>query len=302
MFVVDVVILRKAKKKLAKPKAFAYLLTTGIIWCMETVNELRGAAWIAFLLERGGYKSLAELHKALDLVESVQSWSQYKAGVSPQESTVRLVDKAVPGSASLFLNGPLGLPLWAVLEGDMAVCQKVVSDLLNAYVEPEPWMSVARRPVASMGDAERLKALLEIVLPKSLWQPDSAGSVRFNPNAPHKIELVGWLSLPELLDRAENPLAIQYLKDKLNAGEENIIKSAVLGFVSKLTGKTAFVDRSKDNLTNPSYVLAFIALIQIANESRDKTLMNAPAFIKNGIRQAVADSFGSDIALFVENL
>lgn len=269
---------------------------------METVNELRGATWIAFLLERGGYKSLAELHEALDLVGSVQSWSQYKAGVVPQESTVKLVDKAVPGSASLFLNGPLGLPLWAVLEGDMAVCQRVVSDLLNGYLEPEPWMSVARRPVASMGDSERLKALLEIVLPRSLWQPESPDSMRFNPNAPHKIELVGWLSLSELLDRAENPLAVQYLKDKLKAAEENIIKSAVLGFVSKLTGKTAFIDRSKDNLTNPSYVLAFIALVQIANESRDKALMNAPTFLKLGIKQAVADTFGPDVALFLETL
>ena len=269
---------------------------------METVNELRGATWIAFLLERGGYKSLAELHEALDLVGSVQSWSQYKAGVSPQESTVRLVDKVVPGSASLFLNGPLGLPLWAVLEGDMAVCQRVVSDLLTGYLEPEPWMSVSRRPVASMGDAERLKALLEIVLPRALWQPESPDSMRFNPNAPHKIELVGWLSLPELLDRAENPLASQYLKDKLKAAEENIIKNAVFGFVSKLTGKTAFADRSKDNLTNQSYVLAFIAMVQIANESRDKTLMNAPAFLKAGIKQAVFDSFGSDVALFVEGL
>jgi hypothetical protein len=295
------VIVSKEREKLAKQKAFACLLTTGMIWCMETVNEIRGATWIAFLLERGGYKSLAELHEALDLVGSVQSWSQYKAGVSPQESTVRLVDKAVPGSASLFLNGPLGLPLWAVLEGDIAVCQRVVSDLLNGYVEPEPWMSVARRSVASMGDSDRLKALLEIVLPRSLWQPPT-GSVRFNPNEPHKMELVGWLSLFELFERAENPLATQYVADKLKAGEENIIKHAVLGFISKLTGKHAFTDRSKDNLTNANYVLGFIALVQIANESRDKNLMNAPAFLKIGIKQAVADTFSSDVALFLETL
>jgi len=273
-----------------------------MIWRMETVNEIRGATWIAYLLEHGGYKSLAELHGALDLVGSVQSWGQYKAGkANPQETTVKLVDKALPGSAALWLYGPAGLPLWAVLEGDMAVCARVVDDLLNAVVEPEPWMTVGRRPVASMGDSERLKALLEVVLPRPLWvSPES--SVRYNPNAPHKMELVGWLSLAELLTRSDNPLAAQYRKDKLKAGEENIIKSFVYGMVAKLTGNSAFIDKPVFNLTNPSYVLAFIALVQIANESRDKALMNAPAFLKAGIHEAVADSFGSDVALFVENL
>ncbi|HHK5797648.1 TPA: hypothetical protein ACQVPB_005617, partial [Serratia marcescens] len=122
------------------------------------------------------------------------------------------------------------------------------------------------------------------------------------PNAPHNIELVGWLSLSELFERDENPLAAQYLKDKFKMGEESIIKSFVYGFVAKLTGKTAFTEKTKHNLTIPSYVLAFIALIQIANESRDKTLMNAPAFMKKGIYKAVADTFGYDVSLFLENL
>ena len=273
-----------------------------MIWRMETVNEIRGATWIAYLLDKGGYKSLAELHEALDLVGSVQSWGQYKAGkASPQESTVKLADRAVPGSASVFLNGPKGLPLWAVLDGDMAVCQRVVSDLLNGCVEPEPWMSVARRPVASMGDSERLKALLEIVLPQAQWHSPSS-SVRYNPNEPHRLELVGWLSLAELFQRAENPLAVLYPKDKLKAGEENILKSFVFGMVAKMTGQGAFSTQSKNNLTNPSFVLAFIALIQICNESRDKTLSLAPDFLKLGIKQSVNDCFGSEIFLFVENL
>lgn len=270
---------------------------------METLNELRGSAWVAYLLETGGYKSLAQLHEALEVVGSVQLWSAYKAGkASPQESTVKLVDRSLPGSATLFFNGPLGLPLWSVLDGDIEACQRVVSSLLDAFLEPKPWMSVARRPVSSMGDSDKLKAILEIVLPQSLWQPNTPDSMRFNPNAPHKLELVGWLSLAELFERTDNPLATQYLKDKLKAGEESIIKSAVLAFVSKLSGISAVPDKARHNLTNPSYVLAFIALIQIANESRDKTLMNAPAFLKQGIWHAVVDTFGSDIANFVENL
>lgn len=114
-----------------------------MISCMENAKELRGATWVAYLLDKGEFKSLADLHRAVSVVGDVQLWSAYKAGkASPQETTVKLVDKAVPGSASLFLNGPLGLPLWAVLDGDMAVCQRVVSDLLHGYLEPEPWMSV----------------------------------------------------------------------------------------------------------------------------------------------------------------
>lgn len=258
--------------------------------------------WIAFLLDNGGFKSLAELHKSLELVDSVQSWSQYKAGITPKETTITHIDKVIPGSASVFFNGPLGLPLWAVLDGDMAVCQKVVSDLLNNYLEPEPWMSVARRSVVSMGDSDKMKSLLEIILPKSFWQPDKKDSVRFNPNAPHKMELIGWLSLSELFERTDNPLATQYINDKIKLGEENIIKSTVFNFIFKMTGQSAFTEKSKNNLTNPNYVLGFISLIQIANESRDKTLMNAPAFLKNGIYQSVFDCFGSDIAEFVENL
>ncbi len=278
-----------------------------MIWRMETVNEIRGATWIAYLLDKGGYKSLAEMHEALDLVGSVQSWGQYKAGkASPQESTVKLADRAVPGSASLFLNGPLGLPVWAVLDGDMAVCQRVVSDLLNAYLEPEPWMSVARRSVVSMGDSERLKAVLEIVLPQAQWHSASS-SVRYNPNEPHKLELVDWLSLSELLGKDENSLAVSYSNDKIKAGEKNIIKSFVLGMTDMLKSgidvdQRAFTNKPESNLTNPAYVLAFIALIQICNESRDKNLMQAPEFIKLGIKDSVIDCFSIPIANFVKKL
>jgi len=274
---------------------------------METVNEIRGATWIAYLLDKGGYKSLAELHEALDLVGSVQSWGQYKAGkASPQESTVKLADRAVPGSASVFLNGPKGLPVWAVLDGDLSVCQRVVSDLLNAYLEPEPWMSVARRSVVSMGDSERLKALLEVVLPQSLWHSPSS-SVRYNPNEPHRLELVDWLSLSELLGKDENSLAVSYSNDKIKAGEKNIIKSFVLGMTDMLKSgidvdQRAFTNKPESNLTNPAYVLAFIALIQICNESRDKNLMQAPEFIKLGIKDSVIDCFSIPIANFVKKL
>lgn len=61
--------------------------------------------------------------------------------------------------------------------------------------------------------------------------------------------------MSELFERDENPLAAQYLKDKFKMGEENIIKSFVYGFVAKLTGKTAFTEKTKHNLTIPSYVL-----------------------------------------------
>lgn len=276
---------------------------------MENANELRGATWVAFLLDKGGYKSLADMHAALNVVGSVQLWSTYKAGkASPQETTVKLVDRAVPGSASLWFNGPGGLPLWAVLEGDIAVCQRLIADVLNDYLEPEPWMSLARRPVASMGDSERLKALLEIVLPQSHWQ-DARSSVRYNPNAPRKLELVGWLSLVELFARDENPLAISYPEDRLKAIQENVIKSFVFSFVnenSKNLGVPvephAVAHKPTCNLTDPAYVLAFIALIQVCNESRDKTLMNAPDFLKLGIHKAVIDSFSLPVAQFVQDL
>lgn len=284
------------------------MLTRGIIKRMDKAKRLRGATWIAFLLKHGEFKSLADLHRKLDVVGDSQLWSAYNTGVkSPQQTTVKLVDRVVPGSADVF-NGPPGLPVWDLIEGDVPLGQQIVTDLLTAYLQPERWMSLARSPLVSMGDSERLKALLEIVLPVSVWK----GSTVYNPNAINKIDLIGWLSLPELFELPENPLVLSYTTDRLKSIQDKVIKS----FVSHETeihknisdkygidtDKRAFVYHPDNNLSNPLYVLAFVAFIQICNESKDKTLSHAPQFLKVGIRQATIDLFGTDIAQLIMNL
>lgn len=270
-----------------------------MIWCME-LDELKGNLWIAYLLEKGRFKSLAELHDSLNVVGSVQLWSAYKKGTQPQETTVKLVDKAVPGSGSFWWSGPGELPLWAVLGGDMPVCGSVVSSLLNDYRKPARWMLLNRKPVSAMGDADKVKALLEIVLPESLWLPTNPKDAEFvHPllSAPAGNALKGWLSLPELFARPDNAVAVGYLQDRLKAKEQGVIRS----FVSKMTGGNVS-DETRHNLTNKHYVLAFIALVHLCYESKDYLLMPAPHFIKQGIYQSVVDAFGMDVADFVKEI
>lgn len=267
---------------------------------MANLNEIRGNSWVAYLLEKGGFKTLAELHESLNVVGSVQLWSAYKKGTQPQDSTVKLVDKAVPGSASLWFNGPGGVPLWAVLGGDLAICGSVVSSLLNDYRKPERWMLLNRKPVSAMGDADKVKALLEIILPESLWLPANPKDAEFvHPllSAPAGNALKGWLSLPELFARPDNAVAVGYLQDRLKAKEQGVIRS----FVSKMIGGNVS-NETKHDLTNKHYVLAFIALVQICYESKDYLLMPAPHFIKQGIYQSVVDAFGMDVADFVKEI
>lgn len=267
---------------------------------MANLNEIRGNLWVAYLLEKGEFKTLAELHESLNVVGSVQLWSAYKKGTQPQDSTIKLVDKAVPGSGSFWWSGPGGLPLWAVLGGDMPVCGSVVSSLLNDYRKPERWMLLNRKPVSAMGDADKVKGLLEIVLPESLWLPANTQDAEFvHPLLPVPTgnTLKGWLSLSELFARSENALAVGYLQDKLKAKEQGVIRS----FVAKIKGD-ALSAETRHDLTNKHYVLAFMALVQICYESKDKLLMPAPDFLKKGIYKAVVDAFGFTVADFVNEI
>ena len=272
---------------------------------MKKLDEIRGNQWIAYLLDKGKFKNLADMHGKLNVVNNVQLWSAYKKGTHPVPKTIDAVNEVIPGSAELYNHGKDGLPLWAVLSDKPDVWGQIVIDLLNECLETKPWMLLARKAVLRMTDAEKLKAMLEIVLPESLWYPSNPNESEYvNPllPAPVGIHLKGWLSLAELFSRDENALAVAYIKDKADATEKNIIKSHVYSFISKITGKNAFAEKTTHNLSNVNYVIGFMALIQICNSSRDKSLALAPDFIKNGIYQAVLDNFGDEIAELMKGL
>ena len=299
MFVVDKRTLNKTNKTIAKAKAFRHLLTTDMIWCME-LDELKGKLWVAYLLEIGKFKNLAEMHKVLGVVESVQSWSQYRVGTQPQDSTIKVVDKLIAGSGSFWWDGPGGLPLWAVLAGDMAICSQVISGLVNNYRSNKPWMLISRKEFSAMGDADKVKGLLEIVLPESLWLPTNTSDAEFvHPllPAPTGNALKGWLSLSELFARPANAVALGYIQDKLKSKEQGVIRA----FVERI--KTEHIRSDiKHNLTNKNYILGFIALINICNESKNYLLSPAPNFLKTGVYQSVVDAFGIDVAEFVKDM
>ncbi|MFZ6755543.1 hypothetical protein ACO0KY_19520 [Undibacterium sp. Dicai25W] len=289
----------ETKKTIAKAKPFQGLLTTDMIWCME-LDELKGKLWIAYLLETGKFKSIADMHKVLGVVESVQSWSQYKAGISPQDSTIKVVDKLIAGSGSFWWVGPGGLPLWSVLDGNMAVCSQVIAGLFNNYRGNKPWMLISRKEFSAMGDADKVKGLLEIVLPESLWLPANTRDAEFvHPllPAPTGNTLKGWLSLSELFTRTENALSVGYLQDRLKSKEQGVIRS----FVAMIKNENLSADKNHD-LTNKHYVLSFIALINICNDSKDKMLSPAPDFLKLGVYQSVVDAFGIGVAEFVKEM
>ncbi len=272
---------------------------------MENLEKIRGNAWIAFLLERGGFKSLAELHEGLAVVETSQLWGMYHRGVAhPQESTVKLIDRAIPGSASLWFNGPDGLPLWAVLDDNLSVCMQVVDGVLVDFPQPQEWMLLARKPFSRMDLADKTKALFEVVLPERvIWQPKDAPFPHPLLPMPQKNNLDGWLSLSQLFETEQNIFAHRYLNDYLKSKEKSIIKAFVFGMVSKMTGKKVFADDEiEHNLSNPTYVLSMIALLQLCFSSDDERLLKAPEYIKNGIKQSVLDCFGQDVMEFVINI
>lgn len=297
---------------------------------MVDLRQVRGSAWVAYLLEKGGFKSLAALHNSLEVVGSVQSWTSYKSGKElPLSSTVKVVDKAIPGSAELWDFGPYGLPVWAVLNGELDACLDLVNKQLMDYQGDEKWMLIKRRRVSKLTNYERVQAMLEITLPRTAWgfPPDAkaqrlaqsrvkATSTQWGhapldlSNEPpylNALNLRPEVSMEELFKMEVNPLSADYedyalatirhefLTDWVQNHPTTRMMQKSMGIIPNLD------DKLKPNLINKEFTLAYIALIYLCLESENNELMDAANFIYNGIYQAVLECFGQSIFNFYKN-
>lgn len=258
----------------------------------QELNRIRGHRWIKYLLEVGKFKTQAAMHDRLNVVSNVQMWSQYNKGTKrPISSTVIVVDKLIPGSADVWFKGYEELPLWDVLSRDRDHCLNYLEDFFaNAHFED--WMLKTKKTIKEMNDSERLYSMLQLVIDKEHWGVKQAFS-----------QVKATTSLNEILDLDHNLISECYeaQRDTFKKNKRDLelfIGSEIspeYGY-KKEKHKTFIKSHHKknNNLSNPSYVLALIALYFICDSSKEK-LGKAPGYIKQGISNAVLDTFGDEV-------
>lgn len=264
----------------------------------DELAVIRGRRWVNYLLKAGGFKTKAALHDALSVTNNVQSWSQYSKDekpVQPLDSTVITVDAKIPGSADVWFKGYEELPLWDVLSRDRNHCLNYLEDFFaNAHFED--WMLKTKKTIKEMNDSERLYSMLQLVIDKEHWGVKQAFS-----------QVKATTSLNEILDLDDNLISECYeaQRDTFKKNKRDLelfIGSEIspeYGY-KKEKHKTFIKSHHKknNNLSNPSYVLALIALYFICDSSREK-LGKAPGYIKQGISNAVLDTFGDEVHSYV---
>lgn len=258
----------------------------------QELNRIRGQRWIKYLLDVGKFKTQASMHEALNVVNNVQMWSQYNKGTKrPISSTVIVVDKSIPGSADVWFKGYEDLPLWDVLLGDETVCFSFIDEVL-ANAKAEDWMFKSKKAINDMTDSEKLFSILQLVTDKDDW--DVKQMFR---------EFKATKTLNEFLSSDPN-LISKYYENKSESFIAykkrlelfvNCLINPEYGYKGKKFKKLIKSERQNNQaLSNPKYVLALMAFYMVLknrNDIQDK----APEYIKNGISNAVLDTFGNEV-------
>lgn len=112
-------------------------------------------------------------------------WQDYFHGqTTPLNKTVDLVESVISGSAKNFYEGPEGLPLWAVLSGDVKKSKGVFYDFTDEAFQQEDW-----------DFHQRVVGLLTLFLPKSFEtlqvRPEGFPELSALPSAPRRYQT--WL-------------------------------------------------------------------------------------------------------------
>lgn len=135
------------------------------------LDKLRGDIWVKKCMHAARAKTLMALFEQTQTIVTMRElWSKYRAGtVKPTETSVKLLEKQFPGTASVWLSGPFGLPLWDVLNKDKATCDAYLRAYLSGCQHADGAIlnseDVSR---ASLGDC--VLGLLQQFLPKDLWR------------------------------------------------------------------------------------------------------------------------------------
>lgn len=260
-------------------------------------RRLRGKAWVQACLAALGTSNLSVLHDKLNVVNSSDLWGKYQSGKrNPMPSTVTVVDQKLRGTAEVWLS-----PIWDVLKDDAVACGGHVDRLLERFTKTEPWMLLHRKALSTMTLPDKCQALVEIVVPKVYLRFPGQDEYLLRELDP------GFESRPcnyrqffEILDDDQNIIGQAYREIKTTT---YYIDSAVLELKALLAASQGreyqekpSESKKRDNLLNKDYVCGVAALVCLCNESRDKRLGNAPAYLKQGIVEAVKDNYGSEVA------
>lgn len=132
---------------------------------------LRAIAWFRELQKESGTKTIAALNKTnFDKIKGGDlRWSSYRDGkLNPATDTVESVAAKYPGTAKVFAKGPLGHPLWSILDDDLhhSLWRAAVDDWL------EPTLTTSLLPVPPPAEAKVPAEAEAIVEAEALAKPE----------------------------------------------------------------------------------------------------------------------------------
>lgn len=285
----------------------------------DELKQLRITTWLNACFQVAGSTSLGVLFEKTGV--SSGEWSRYKSGYkdgakkegvelekrvySPSESTVKRVGIDLPNTAPVFFHGIGGLPLWAVLDGNLEVCNEVLNKCLLAHMnKPMSWMMLSKKVVPNMTLKEKCQALLEGSIPSSWFEKPSDGVPDdFNEfwwadedNPPKKIDLRFtnteslYFNLSEIIIIDKNFIAKAY-------GKSNKNKSVKLG-------STIINHVGEFKIARPQNLIAFLAaaVLCVINSKMqgDGELADIAFFFFSGLEEAIKKEFGEDIFNYIE--
>ena len=264
---------------------------------LDLVQMLRGKAWVQACLKALGSTKLSDLHKRLQVVNSESLWGKYQSGKkNPMPATVIVVGQKLPGTAEVWLS-----PIWDVINDDAVACGSHVDRLLERFTKTEPWMLLHHKAISTMTLHDKCQALLEIVIPRHYLKiPDLDDDFLRELDPGFENRTFHYRQFFDVCQDQRNIIAQSYREVK---SMSEIIDSSVIEVRKKwadLKGKK-FQPKSSDsinrqNLLNKDYICGVAALVCLCNESKDKRFRNAPAYLKQGIVEAVKDNYGVEVA------
>ncbi|MEL4177756.1 hypothetical protein [Roseateles sp. PN1] len=286
---------------------------------MSELDKLRGETWVAHCLAVAECKTLAQLHEKVPVLSSVDLWSKYRGGkAKPLESTVRVVNLMLVGTADTWFHGPLALPLWSVLALDLVVARQLVEQAIGSQPNHKDWMVASYVPVREMDNLELAQALLELSITEAWFRPRPSPDVS-DLNLPHVFENIDKYGADEWLARvqeaekrteeleAANPRMEHIRSDNfLSLAELVVLEPNPLAhhycIHKKLLAASKFSKKvNRYPILQPQRLLALLAAAVVSNGSDELLLKDVANFLTQGLKEAMTDLFGAGVAQFVED-
>ena len=280
----------------------------------DEVKHLRNISWINACLAVTGCTSFGCLYAKTTVVNEGE-WSRYKSGYrdfgnekkrvySPSPETVDKVGYELPGTAQVWHVGPASLPLWSVLDGDLATCEKVLTECLHSH-KSSSWMLLSKKLVKNMTLKEKCQALLEVSIPSSWFEKPAQSDEHLepfwwadedNPIKPVDLRFADtskmFYTLFELLELEKNILVRAYSKSNKN-------KSVMLG-------KTVIKNFGEFKVARPENLVGFLAaaILCVVNSKidGDGQLADIAFFFFEGISEGISNEFGTEVLNYINEV